>query len=51
MRGIRAGQSTVEYMLAISVVVIALAAGFLFLTDSVAVTFASASNVVVQPYP
>ncbi len=47
----RQGQSTVEYMLSISVIAIALAAGFFYLTDSVKFTFANASAVVVQPYP
>ena len=51
MRRIRQGQSTVEYMLAISVISIALAAGFLYLTDSVKWPFQSASQVVNQPYP
>jgi Flp pilus assembly pilin Flp len=51
MRRMRQGQSTVEYMLTISVIAIGLAAGFLYLTDSVKFTFGNASDVVVQPYP
>ena len=51
MRRRRQGQSIVEYMLGISVVVIGLAAGFLYLTDSTAQTFDNASDVVVKPFP
>ena len=47
----RKGQSVVEYMLAISVIAVGLAAGFLVLTDSVKLTFKNASEVVIQPYP
>lgn len=41
----------VEYMLAISVLSIALAAGFLMLSDSTRDTFLNAREVVQRPYP
>lgn len=47
----RGGQSVVEYLLGISVIVVGLATGFLILTDSVSMTFKNASDVVVKPYP
>lgn len=47
----RRGQSVVEYMLGISVIVIALAAGFLTLTDSTSHTFNNVRSVVQNPYP
>ncbi|MED5371088.1 MAG: hypothetical protein VX899_08755 [Myxococcota bacterium] len=50
-RRLRSGQSVVEYVLGISVVVVGLAAAFLVLTDSVSLTFKNASDVVVRPYP
>lgn len=51
MRRARQGQSAVEYLLGISVIVVGLAAGFLMLTDSTSMTFTNASDVVVQPFP
>ncbi|MCP4810814.1 MAG: hypothetical protein GY913_11360 [Proteobacteria bacterium] len=50
MKG-RRGQSVVEYMLGISVIVIGLAVGFYALTNSTSVTFKNASDVVVAPFP
>lgn len=50
-RRARGGQSVVEYLLGISVIVVGLATGFLLLTDSVSLTFQNASDVVVRPYP
>lgn len=47
----RKGQSVVEYVLGISVIIVGLATGFLILTDSVSLTFKNASDVVVKPYP
>ncbi|HJN76355.1 MAG TPA: hypothetical protein QGF58_20670 [Myxococcota bacterium] len=47
----RRGQSVVEYMLGISVVVIALAAGFYTLLNSTTVTFKNANDVIIKPYP
>lgn len=47
----RGGQSVVEYLLGISVIVVGLATGFLILTDSVSLTFQNASDVVVRPFP
>lgn len=47
----RRGQSVVEYMLVISVMAVALAAGFLMLSDSTRQTFHNARVVVQQPYP
>lgn len=47
----RRGQSVVEYMLGISVIVIGLAVGFFALTNSTTVTFKNASDVVVSPFP
>lgn len=47
----RGGQSVVEYLLGISVIIVGLATGFLILTDSVSLTFKNASDVVVRPYP
>ncbi len=47
----RGGQSLVEYMLAISVISIGLAVGFIELTDSTRDTFKNASQHINQPYP
>ena len=47
----RRGQSTVEYMLVGSVIVIGLAVGFLYLTDSTKETFKNAKDAVSRPYP
>lgn len=47
----RRGQSVVEYLLGISVVVIALASGFYVLLNSTTVTFKNANDVIIKPYP
>lgn len=47
----RKGQSVVEYMLGVSVIAVALAAGFFLLTDSTRDTFHNVRVVVQQPYP
>ena len=47
----RRGQSTVEYLLGISVIVIGLAVGFIALTESTRGTFHNVRVVVQQPYP
>lgn len=47
----RGGQSLVEYLLAISVISIGLAAGFIELTESTKKSFKNASQHIQQPYP
>ena len=47
----RQGQSVVEYMLAISVLVIAFAAGMALLAESTQKTFENARETVQQPWP
>lgn len=47
----RKGQSVVEYMLGVSVIAVALAAGFFLLTESTRDTFHNVRVVVQQPYP
>ncbi len=51
LRRSRKGQSLVEYLLAISVISIALAVGFLELTDSTKDSFKNASLHIQQPFP
>jgi len=51
MFGSRRGQSLVEYMLVLSVLGIALAAGFKLLGEYTAASFENAREVVQTPYP
>ena len=48
---LRRAQTLVEYMLGVSVIAIAIAAGFILLTDSTAETFKNAREVVQRAYP
>lgn len=50
-RGTRAGQALVEYMLGISVIAIALAAGFVLFGEGVRSIFQNVRVTVQQPYP
>jgi hypothetical protein len=45
------GQALVEYMLAVSVLAIALAVGFLYLSDSTSDSFLNTRLAVQQVYP
>ena len=47
----RRGQSMVEYVLGISVIVIGLAAGFMAFGDGVKDVFHNVRTTVQQPYP
>jgi hypothetical protein len=47
----RRGQSLVEYLLAISVISIGLAVGFLELTESTKDSFKNASSHIQKPFP
>lgn len=47
----RRGQSVVEYALAISVIAVALAAGFVAFGEGVRGTFHNVRTTVQQPYP
>ena len=47
----RRGQSVVEYVLGISVITIALAMGFLALSDSTQDSFRNARETVQRPFP
>ncbi len=47
----RGGQSVVEYMLAISVIAIGLAAGFVYFGEGVRGVFHNVRVTVQQPYP
>jgi|GEM_PF-1890841 len=47
----RGGQALVEYMLAVSVLAIALAVGFLYLSDSTSDSFLNTRLAVQQVYP
>ncbi len=47
----RKGQSLVEYLLAISVVSIGLAVGFIELTESTKESFENASTHIQKPFP
>ncbi len=47
----RSGQALVEYMLAVSVLAIALAVGFLYLSDSTSDSFLNTRLAVQQVYP
>lgn len=49
--GLRAGQSTVEYVLAIAVIAVAIAAGFRAFGGTVTGTFHNVRTTVQQPYP
>jgi Flp pilus assembly pilin Flp len=51
MKSARRGQSAVEYMLAISVICVALAAGFTLFGESVSDIFHNVRTTVQQPYP
>jgi hypothetical protein len=51
MQRARRGQSVVEYMLGISVVVIGLAAAFTVFGESVSAIFDNVRITVQQPYP
>lgn len=48
---LRSGQSTVEYMLGIAVIAIALAAGFTAFGEGVSGMFHNVRTTVQQPYP
>ncbi len=45
------GQTLVEYMLGVSVIVIAIAVGFIALSDSTKESFKNARETVQAPYP
>lgn len=47
----RSGQAMVEYMLAISVLVLSMAIGFLYLSDSTSDSFENARETVQVAYP
>jgi len=47
----RRGQALVEYMLAVSVLVVAMAMGFLYLSDSTSESFKNARETVQVAYP
>ena len=47
----RRGQAVVEYMLAISVLVMSMAAGFFYLSDSTSDSFTNARENVQGAYP
>jgi len=47
----RRNQSLVEYMLGVSVIVIAIAIGFIALSDSTKESFKNARETVQQAYP
>ena len=47
----QSGQALVEYMLAVSVLAIALAVGFLYLSDSTSDSFLNTRLAVQQVYP
>ncbi len=47
----RSGQAMVEYMLAVSVLVLAMAIGFLHLSDSTSDSFKNARETVQVAYP
>ena len=48
---VRGGQSTVDYLLAISVIAVAIAAGFVAFGESVRGMFDNVRTTVQQPYP
>ena len=50
-RATRRGQSVTEYMLGISVIAVALAAGFVAFGESVRGIFHNVRTTVQQPYP
>lgn len=47
----RRGQSVVEYMLAVSVLAVAIAAGFVLFSEGVRGVFHNVRTTVQQPYP
>ena len=47
----RSGQAMVEYMLAISILVMSMAVGFLYLSDSTSESFENARETVQVAYP
>ncbi len=47
----RAGQSVVEYMLAVSVLAVGLAAGFVIFSDHISMMFDNVRTTVQAPYP
>ncbi len=51
LRRRRSGQALVEYMLAVSVLAIALAVGFLYLSDSTSDSFLNTRLAIQQVYP
>lgn len=50
-RGNRQGQAMVEYMLAVSILVMSMAVGFLYLSDSTSESFENARETVQVAYP
>ncbi len=50
-RRLRRGQSIVEYVLGVSVIAIALAAGFTLFGESVSDVFHNVRTTVQKPYP
>ena len=51
MRRSRRGQSVVEWMLGVSVIVVGIAAGFMLFGEGVRGAFDTARTTVQQPYP
>lgn len=49
--GNRQGQAMVEYMLAVSILVMSMAVGFLYLSDSTSESFENARETVQVAYP
>ena len=47
----RRGQAMVEYMLAVSILVMSMAVGFLYLSDSTSDSFENARETVQVAYP
>ena len=47
----RGGQAVVEYMLAVSILVMSMAVGFLYLSDSTSESFENARETVQVAYP
>jgi len=51
LRRSRSGQAMVEYMLAVSILVLSMAIGFLYLSDSTSDSFENARETVQVAYP
>ena len=51
LRHSRSGQAMVEYMLAVSILVLSMAIGFLYLSDSTSDSFENARETVQVAYP